>query len=228
MEIDEEIGSGSYGKVYRVYLDDEEYALKVIKIPQDENETDILVKTMGNLETVKHYYHSIAEEFMTEIRLMQNLLGNPNVVSIKDYRLVEEEAGYTLYILMELLQNFADYEAENQINEKKAIEIGLDLCNALTACEENHVIHRDLKPANILVDEKGTCKICDFGVAKNLEKTMASRSIKGTFSYMAPEVYHGDKYEFLKEEYGFTVRFYRHCWEQWQSDSMVFTSKTGN
>jgi serine/threonine-protein kinase len=51
------------------------------------------------------------------------------------------------------------------------------------------IIHRDVSPSNIIVSEGGVCKLIDFGIAKASAQSMQtmSRTIKGKFSYMAPE-----------------------------------------
>ena len=195
MELGEEIGFGTFGTVYEVELDGEKYALKHIKIPQDDNEAANLLRTMGDKSKVQDYYQGVLEDFLGEIRTMQTLKDNPHIVSIRDYRIREHDMGYELFILMELLTSFEDYALEHTIGEKEAIDIGLDLCEALEECERKHIVHRDLKPDNILFDQEGRCKIGDFGVAKNMEKTVASLSIKGTFTYMSPEVYHAKSYD---------------------------------
>ena len=56
------------------------------------------------------------------------------------------------------------------------------------------MIHRDIKPENIFINESGGFKLGDFGIARTIENTTGNLSQKGTYNYMAPEVYHGESY----------------------------------
>ncbi|GMT26610.1 hypothetical protein PFISCL1PPCAC_17907, partial [Pristionchus fissidentatus] len=58
---------------------------------------------------------------------------------------------------------------------------------------ENRVTHRDLKPENVLIDSKGTAKLCDFGIARNLVDHSTKYTFVGTHPYMAPELMSGEK-----------------------------------
>src|SRR5207237_7510875 len=49
------------------------------------------------------------------------------------------------------------------------------------------VIHRDLKPANLVRRRDGTISLIDFGVARDLDKTLQSGTLVGTIGYMPPE-----------------------------------------
>jgi len=52
----------------------------------------------------------------------------------------------------------------------------------------HQVVHRDIKGANILVDNKGICKLADFGSSKTCLKNDLMQSLHGTANWMAPEV----------------------------------------
>ena len=102
-----------------------------------------------------------------------------------------------------------DYCAEKQLTEKEVIKLGMDLSKALEYCRKLKIIHRDIKPENIFVSRFGDFKLGDFGIARELERTMSGFSKKGTYSYMAPEMYKGEKYDSRVDIYSLGIVLYR-------------------
>ena len=85
----------------------------------------------------------------------------------------------------------------------------MDLSKALEYCRKLKIIHRDIKPENIFVSRFGDFKLGDFGIARELERTMSGFSKKGTYSYMAPEMYKGEKYDSRVDIYSLGIVLYR-------------------
>lgn len=72
--------------------------------------------------------------------------------------------------------------------------------------EEHRIMHRDIKPSNVLVNSRGSIKLCDFGVSGELVNSIADTFV-GTSTYMAPERIQGAKYSIKSDVWsvGLTV-----------------------
>lgn len=215
-QIEDELGEGAFGKVYKIKREDMGgtfyAALKVIQIPKDQNEvSEIMTEGITDHISANHYFQSLAEEIVKEFALMERLKGNTNIVAYEDHKVIahEDRVGWDIYIRMELLTSLTSYMAEYALSEQDAIQIGIDICKALEVCQKHHVIHRDIKPENIFVSEIGDYKLGDFGVARTAEKTMSGMSKKGTYTYMAPEVYKGEPYNASVDIYSLGIVMYR-------------------
>jgi serine/threonine protein kinase len=97
------------------------------------------------------------------------------------------------YLVMELVDG---RPVKGPLPVKQAIEYGIQIADALAAAHTAGIVHRDLKPGNILVTEKGSVKVLDFGLAKLAEQEGATAStqtagLAGTPGYMAPEEIEG-------------------------------------
>lgn len=214
-EIDRTIGEGSFGKVFEISRNEfgieEHSALKVISIPQSDGEVQSLKNDGMTENDTTEYFKGIVNDFVQEIQLMSKLKGNSNIVAYEDFAVVEktESIGYEILIRMELLTGLPMYLRENQFRVCDVIQLGIDMCRALEVCRELNIVHRDIKPDNIFVSAKGDFKLGDFGVARTIEKTMAGLSRKGTYSYMAPEIYNGNEYGFEADIYSLGIVLYK-------------------
>ena len=86
----------------------------------------------------------------------------------ENWALVDIDDG-TYYIVMEFVRGSDLKTAIQQrgaINQRKAAEIGAQVCQALTVAHNQDIIHRDIKPQNIMVQPDGNVKVMDFGIAR--------------------------------------------------------------
>ncbi|KAJ2899506.1 Protein kinase byr1 [Zalerion maritima] len=67
---------------------------------------------------------------------------------------------------------------------------------------KHHIMHRDIKPSNVLVNSRGSIKLCDFGVSGELVNSVADTFV-GTSTYMAPERIQGEKYTVKSDVWSF-------------------------
>jgi len=213
--IDEKLGSGSYGSVYRIkreeFDDTYEAALKVITVPPSDDEIRKLKVEGMDDESIRKYFQSFISELVKEFSLMSKLKGHSNIVSYEDHMVVEhpDKMGWDLLIRMELLTPLDKYLSENRLDEKTIVSMGIDICNALEKCSQYNIIHRDIKPDNVFVSQYGKFKLGDFGVARIAESAAQTMSVKGTVNYMAPEVYKGEKYDATVDIYSLGVMLYK-------------------
>jgi eukaryotic-like serine/threonine-protein kinase len=118
-------------------------------------------------------------------------LSHPGIVTVFDVG--EEPETRAPYIVMEYvagqsLDKLLLSRQDRKLPPDPALQITLELAEALDCAHGQGVVHRDLKPANILLTEDGHAKIADFGVAKlNLANTTLAGRTLGTPAYMSPE-----------------------------------------
>ena len=214
--ISRKLGQGAVGQVYEIVKEQNgetiHSALKFICIPKDED--DIMrVLSLGTEEKdLPQYYSRAMEDFVQEFRCMRDMKDCDSIVHYEEHRIVQHDDGIGWDILMriELLTPLMEYALDHEMTEDDVIDLGIDLAKALKICEKRGIVHRDIKPDNIFVDENGTFKLGDFGVARIIEETQMNLSHKGTIAYMAPEVYRGEKYGKTADIYSVGLVLYKY------------------
>ena len=211
----EKVGEGSFGKVYKAKRTERGRsfysAIKIISIPGSKGELDSVRSEMNNEQSTREYFRNLVEDCVQEIYTMEHFCGNSHVVSFEDFKVVEylDEIGWDISIRMEYLTSFMDYCTGKELTEKEVIKLGCDLAMALIYCRKLNIIHRDVKPENIFVSRFGDFKLGDFGIAREQAHTMSNMSKKGTYSYMAPEIYKGEKYDSSIDIYSLGIVLYK-------------------
>ena len=143
---------------------------------------------------------TFVQSMVNEARI-GGLLHHDNIVDVVEF----DQVGENYYIAMEYVDGLTLTEVVEICRSRQALlprfatlKLAIDVCRGLHYAHEFrgadgkslNLVHRDLKPSNIIVNDAGTAKVLDFGIAKaasNLFNTTASAMSKGTPRYMSPE-----------------------------------------
>lgn len=147
--------------------------------------------TVGTQSIDIEDYNKYKEKFLEEAQLLAKFSGHPNIVDVTDHF----EENNTAYFVMPFLKavNLSAYcnrQPEGKISEKEALRIAKDVASALIEIHTHNVLHRDLKPDNILITDKGTSILIDFGAAREFISQEAQKhSVLLTHGYAPIEQY---------------------------------------
>ena len=196
-----EIGRGGFGTVYEISRTDqcgseEKAALKVISIPNEAEAINQFRMDGYDDASISARLKEDARKIQQEYYLQNQMKGHPNIVRVDENMVTahKDGLGWDIFIRMELLHPMMEILMTKQdFSEKEIIKIGMDICEALNVCHKRDIIHRDIKPDNIFLGDAGSWKLGDFGIARTMEHTTKATKA-GTYNYLAPEVYHGEKY----------------------------------
>jgi serine/threonine protein kinase/tetratricopeptide (TPR) repeat protein len=164
------LGKGAMGAVHRAFD------------PVLEREVAIKVMLPRIADDPEH-----KRRFEREARAVARM-SHPNVVTVFDL-------GYhtdgSPYIVMELLKGrdlHQTLSAEPALSLERKLAVVLQVLEGLGQAHRAGIVHRDIKPANIFINESGTAKVMDFGVAHFPAASGATRGVVvGTANYMSPE-----------------------------------------
>ena len=127
------------------------------------------------------------ERFRREARAVAQL-SHPHVVGVIDAGEDENRP----YIVFEYVEGETLKERIRRLGRlpiAEAVAYAIEIARALGAAHARHIVHRDVKPQNVLIDEEGSAKVTDFGIARTLDEEglTADGRVLGTTDYVSPE-----------------------------------------
>jgi serine/threonine-protein kinase len=168
--LDAQVGSGGMSTVYRAFdtVLERQVAIKVMhrEIAADADQL---------------------ERFRREARAVAQL-NHPYIVGVID----AGEDGVTPYIVFEFVEGETlkdRIRRHGRLPIAEAVAYAIEIAEALGEAHNRGIVHRDVKPQNVLVDEEGSAKVTDFGIARTLdqEQLTADGRVLGTTDYVSPE-----------------------------------------
>jgi hypothetical protein len=201
-QIEEKIGSGSFGTVYGgTHLQlGTRVAVKVLRPYQGQDEIGVLER--------------LRQEGISAWRLR-----HPNVVAVLDFSVAAETVAY---LVMELLVGRSlaqEVQPDAPLPVARVAQVIEPVCRALAEAHAHGIIHRDIKPSNVFLHQSASgevVKVIDFGIAKVLDDGLVPGSdrrtqtgmLLGTPAYFAPERLEGAAYGGEVDMYSVGVMLY--------------------
>ena len=193
-------GQGGMGEVYLAYDTslDRKVAIKILpeSFQQDETARKRFLREARSAAALDH-------PFICNIHEVFEFEG-------KDFIVMEYVEGETL----------KERLGQGPIPLKEALQIALEIAEALEKAHRKGIIHRDLKPANVMLTLESHAKVMDFGLAKQIlpskglsqEDTLTAltmeRTTLGTLAYMSPEQLRGQEATPRSDIFSFGIVFY--------------------
>jgi len=166
--IQQHLGSGGIGRVYRAWHKTERktVAVKILR------------------KALKHDAGAISR-FLREAETL-GLLRHPGIVALLGVGRFRQG---TLFLVMDFIpgRNLADVLADGPLAPAVAAEYVARVAEAVQYAHDWSVIHCDLKPANVMLDVAGKIHVTDFGLAAQLHPGIPPQGAGGTLGFMAPE-----------------------------------------
>ena len=148
---------------------------------------EVAVKRIGALPGEP----AAAARAMREARIAASL-NDPHAVGV--YDVVDESEAH--WLVMEYVEGQSLAEKIRDLGAlppMRVAAIGSAVAGALARAHERGIVHRDIKPGNILIDNAGTPKISDFGIARAQADDQLTQTgfMTGTPGYLSPELARG-------------------------------------
>lgn len=177
--IEEQVGTGGMGAVYRA---------TAVRDSGDAIEGQVVALKVIHAHLTQQDEYRL--RFARETAIAQ-IIYSPNVVNVLDYG---EFNGQPYQVMEFIPRSLADvFEAEGRFEPQRVLELMLGVAHGLEAAHRQDVIHRDLSLGNILIDEDGTAKVCDYGIARmtGMATLTAGNTFMGKPAYASPEHFSG-------------------------------------
>lgn len=190
-ELQEEIGRGGMGVVYRAR----------------DTRLDRIVALKRLPEGLRRHHPRALQFFLREAQSAARL-NHPNIVTVFD---ADQQDGQ-FFITMELLEGQplqTILHERGQLSPSNVLGIARQACRGLEYAHAQGIVHRDIKTANLFVTADRVVKIMDFGLAKVLEEVRgATTMVSGTPYYMSPEQVLGQDVDHRSDLYSFGVTLF--------------------
>lgn len=172
---------------------DDKYIVKILSIPTSQVQLEALLLTGAYKDpgAAVEYYRELADGIVKEAECLKKLSHLDGFLPFEGWQVVPMERsrlGYQVYLLSSYRRSLEKHMRRNSMTHLAAVNLGLDLCTALSAARRAGWIYADLKPSNIFISDKNEYRIGDLGLIELDSLKYASLPEKYHSGYTAPEM----------------------------------------
>lgn len=170
----------------------QKYIVKIISIPSSQTQLEALLLTgaYSDNEAALAYFKELADDTVEEAQILQRLARLEGFYSYNNWQVapMEDGVGYHVYLKAPYRLTLDRYLSQNTMTHLAAVNLGLDLCAALSACRRSGYLYVDIKPGNIFISDEREYRLGDLGFIGLSSLQYASLPEKYRSSYTAPEI----------------------------------------
>lgn len=172
---------------------DKKYIVKIISVPAAQSKLDalLLAGAFTDRESALKYFEELTGGVMEEVELLQRLSKHEGFLSFVDWQTVsmeDGETGFDIYLLGEYRPTLDNVLRNNEMTHLQAINLGLDLCAALSVSRRFGYLYGNLRPSNIYICDQREFRIGDLGFLSLDSLPYASLPDKYHSDYTPPEI----------------------------------------
>ncbi len=216
----ERLGFGADGEVYRITWKSEEgeveAAAKKIKLPSDAS----------RFQQLKFEIH-VAQNFRHEnvIRYYGYAITETHVIIVMEYAAKGS--------LFRYLKSLRKKDPKVHLSSGEIHSWAKQAAKGIQYLRKSSLVHRDVKSPNLLITADNTLKLCDFGLTKYLPETRSTYTGRGTFRWLAPEVWKDQKLSPKADVFAFGIVLWElitgeEPYEGMRPEHVVFSVAYGN
>ena len=172
---------------------DGKYIIKIISVPASQTKLDalLLAGAFSNTDSALSYFRDLADGIVEEAVLLQRLSRLEGFISYDKWQVVpmeDGEVGFDVYLSGTYRPTLERVLRKESMTHLGAVNMGLDLCTALSVCRRSGYLYVDLKPENIAICQDHEYRISDLGFIPLSSLAYASLPERYLSAYTAPEI----------------------------------------